>query len=576
MQNMEPDTEETDHMLEDLGTEEDLEDEGFEDANVDPTVGLLDITDPSSQPSTAIATSACSAGTPTSVQPPTSEATSSAPYLPAPTDLPAAVPTTVPTPAQPLQQLAKDLSSVTSFGTSAATTSSASAPPLPTTVSAAISTATDAPAGPSRPPAMSPAQYHQQVGTFFATGASVSTSSSASAPPLPTTVTTSVSTAPADAPCGPPAMCPAAPEREAVDERGIPGMDRVDGLAECLVGSRAENGQTLTNQQASTIIALWQNLLPYDQQRVAYAAQHQVRLTTGRYKQPKRKAEFTPGAESMTGCVLGSSGSPTQWPDCCRLVEAVFIKLCNNHKSPQKKDNYALTRWTLILRDYNKIRQLVLGNGTVMQSTTLQLFAVNQTTLVQWHNKRLKRQDCRILLQGVNLPATISVAPMPLPPPQVRPTAAPTRPGPQHEYNLPESTAGQAVLKRKSTAFPPLDAPPIVRPRLPAQRQLFPRQAPPPMVFIPTPSTSPLIFQAPQVFAPAPKAVAPAGPLPPPTPTRRPYSRTVEKNKCGQCHQPRTKESGYSQYYGHIYCPLNAGLPLDQWMEEMRRKRANQ
>ncbi|XP_051800343.1 mucin-7-like isoform X4 [Acanthochromis polyacanthus] len=162
MQNMEPDTEETDHMLEDLGTEEDLEDEGFEDANVDPTVGLLDITDPSSQPSTAIATSACSAGTPTSVQPPTSEATSSAPYLPAPTDLPAAVPTTVPTPAQPLQQLAKDLSSVTSFGTSAATTSSASAPPLPTTVSAAISTATDAPAGPSRPPAMSPAQYHQQ------------------------------------------------------------------------------------------------------------------------------------------------------------------------------------------------------------------------------------------------------------------------------------------------------------------------------------------------------------------------------------------------------------------------------
>jgi len=53
-------------------------------------------------------------------------------------------------------------------------------------------------------------------------------------------------------------------------------MDRVDSLAEYLVGQRTETGQTLTNQQASTITALWQNLLPYDQQGVAYAARHQV------------------------------------------------------------------------------------------------------------------------------------------------------------------------------------------------------------------------------------------------------------------------------------------------------------
>ncbi|KAJ8380453.1 hypothetical protein SKAU_G00012310 [Synaphobranchus kaupii] len=74
-----------------------------------------------------------------------------------------------------------------------------------------------------------------------------------------------------------PSMTPAAPEQQlAVDERSVPGMDRVDSLAEYLVGLRTETGQTLNNQQASTIIALWQNLLPYDQQRVAYAARHQT------------------------------------------------------------------------------------------------------------------------------------------------------------------------------------------------------------------------------------------------------------------------------------------------------------
>ncbi|KAJ8375622.1 hypothetical protein SKAU_G00062020 [Synaphobranchus kaupii] len=176
-----------------------------------------------------------------------------------------------------------------------------------------------------------------------------------------------------------PSMTPAAPEQQlAVDERSVPGMDRVDSLAEYLVGLRTETAQTLNNQQASTIIALWQNLLPYDQQRVAYAARHQVRLTTGRFRCSKKKPVFTPGVESMTRCVLGSTGSPAQWPNSCRLVESIFVKLCDIHKSHKKQGNYALTRWTLILRDYSKIRQLVLGNGTVMQSTTLQLFDVNQ------------------------------------------------------------------------------------------------------------------------------------------------------------------------------------------------------
>eukprot|EP00064_Thunnus_orientalis_P016204 superscaffoldBa00003160_g16267 len=106
--------------------------------------------------------------------------------------------------------------------------------------------------------------------------------SSASALPLPTTTTITISAAAATAPSGSPAITPATPEQQLdVDTRSVPGVDRVDSLAEYLVGLRTATGQTLNYQQASTTIALWQNLLPYDQWQVGYAEQHHVRLTTG-------------------------------------------------------------------------------------------------------------------------------------------------------------------------------------------------------------------------------------------------------------------------------------------------------
>ena len=109
-----------------------------------------------------------------------------------------------------------------------------------------------------------------------------------------------------------------------------------------------------------------------DQQKVVFAARHQDRLLTGRFRSPKKKAEFTPGVESVRRCSISSSASPAQWPDCCRLVE---VRLCNIHKSPSKKGKMDkhLTRWTLILQDYRRIRQLILANGAVMTSTSMQL-----------------------------------------------------------------------------------------------------------------------------------------------------------------------------------------------------------
>lgn len=228
----------------------------------------------------------------------------------------------------------------------------------------------------------------------------------------------------------------------------------------------------LCHFQVNDIVALWHNLLDYDKQRVVFAARHQDRLTTGRFRSPKKKAVFTPGVDSLKRCVLGSTASPAQWPDCSRLIEAIFIRLCRIHRSPRKKGKGSLTRWTLILHDYGTIRQLILNNGAIMQNTTLQLVEVNQTPLVQWHNNRVRRQDLSVLLQGINVPAPLPVAAEPLPPASVRLASPSQSRREEHTYNMPQSTVGRAKLKRRITTSQPEETAEGVRP---SRRLLLPR-----------------------------------------------------------------------------------------------------
>lgn len=373
---------------------------------------------------------------------------------------------------------------------------------------------------------------------------------------------------------------------QAVDEHNVPGMDHVDSLAEYLVGLRTQTSLVLSNQAVSTILGLWQALLDYDKRRVVFSARHQDRLMTGKFKSPKKRAEFTPGVESTKRCAITNSGSPAQWPNCCRLMESIFVRLCQLHRAPKKKDGVTLTRWTLILRDYNAIRQLILANGVLLQDTTLQLVHVNQTTLIQWHNKRVARQDVSLLQQGIDLPPRISVAAESLPPSNVRPAVAPQLPGVEHSYHLPQSTAGKAQRKRKATATATATAAaPTVRPRLSSQRQLFPHptfmsqvfSAPvnpiftsPFYTFPPTtnPTLSPLVFAVPPPVLLQTPFIPPAPHLAAPAPKVR--KRTGEPNCCRRCGQPKA-QTGHSHYKGHVYCPLTEPLAKEQWLEKMRK-----
>ncbi len=106
-----------------------------------------------------------------------------------------------------------------------------------------------------------------------------------------------------------------------------------------------------------------------------------------------------------------------------------------------------------------------------MQSTTLQLVEVNQTTLIQWHNKWVKRQDVTLLLQGISLPGTLPVASEDLPPANIHPAVLPQTHCTEHVYNLPPSTAALVKMKRQAEA-PVTAAPQAIRPKLLAQKQL--------------------------------------------------------------------------------------------------------
>ncbi|XP_023701118.2 uncharacterized protein [Paramormyrops kingsleyae] len=166
-----------------------------------------------------------------------------------------------------------------------------------------------------------------------------------------------------------------------------------------------------------------------------------------------------------------------------------------------------------------------------------------------------------------------SVAPVPLPPNQSRPTAPLPYSGPLHQYHWPASTAGQAMDKGRSVA-PYTDAPHAACSRISVPRQIIHQpavSAPHPVsLTTPTPVQSSIFM----VVTPQIPAAVPIAPVGPTAPAKRAYRRTVGSNRCSKCNEPRHKDNGHSQYYGYIYCPHNADMSLQQWKEDMRRKRA--
>ena len=137
----------------------------------------------------------------------------------------------------------------------------------------------------------------------------------------------------------------------------------------------------------------------------------------------------------------------------------------------------------------------------------------------------------------------------------------------EHQYQLPNSTAGQTQQRPTASSHP-------ITPKAIVERLVL-LMPPAPQIVTATGQTLPHFIP---VVLPAPvqgtnlqitklNTTAESGP-----PPKRPYRRTVEANTCKRCGQFRTADTGHSQYRGRVYCPAFDTLTKQQWLEEMRKK----
>ncbi|KAK3094890.1 hypothetical protein FSP39_007551 [Pinctada imbricata] len=388
--------------------------------------------------------------------------------------------------------------------------------------------------------------------------APATTSSSTALPPA--TVSSSESQPPATvtAPESTPPRSPLLFSQETLDSEpsdsevttgpdSIPGYDAVEHLAEYLVELR-HDCRALTMSQAAEICKRWNCLHDYDKRVTKFSPRHKANLTSGRFKVSKSPTK--PGVDSTKRCFLGGNTGPAQWPDCNRIVEAVVIMLCSVFPSPVREGGMVTMRWTLVTRAYKNIREKVIQCPGVMQKTTLQLVAINNTTLTQWFNRREKKLEKEVLSQGVTLEQPSLETSESLMEPVVMPKiqAIPAEVE-RHLYILPQNTAG---MGRKPRARMP-------RPILPATITR-PVSAPIPI---------PVQMATPFISPPAPKLSRTAewyrkrkekdtGK------TVRTYTRSDTPKTCGKCGQPRTAETGHKQYKGNWHCSTKDSISYEE------------
>ena len=81
---------------------------------------------------------------------------------------------------------------------------------------------------------------------------------------------------------------------------------------------------------------------------------------------------------------MGGDSGPAAAVDTSPVVEQLICKLVNHFVSPTKVNGKSLSRWRQILTSYHHIRELVTMHDNIMRQTSIQLYELNQTTLMKW------------------------------------------------------------------------------------------------------------------------------------------------------------------------------------------------
>ena len=95
-----------------------------------------------------------------------------------------------------------------------------------------------------------------------------------------------------------------------------------------------------------------------------------------------------------------------------------------------------------------------LNSHRLLENTNLTLFTINERTLVSWFKDTARRDEIKVLMQGLSLPAPRLCASESLPPAQQQPSTPPDPPPPpqQHQHEEPEDKIGLAQVRYKAPA----------------------------------------------------------------------------------------------------------------------------
>ncbi|XP_052472153.1 uncharacterized protein LOC128028874 [Carassius gibelio] len=363
-------------------------------------------------------------------------------------------------------------------------------------------------------------------------------------------------------------------QMESVGPDGQGGYDHVIRLADSLVDLRLQG--FVTQGKVDEIVVLWNNLSDHDRGTLIYPPRHRDRVLKGRFKVSHSKTNVIPGTESLKRCFLGEGG-PAQWPSTSRVVEAICLALCRIYPAGQTIAGVRINRWAAILRDYRMIRDIVLGSPGIMAQTKLKLFELNQLTISQWHNTRIKKQEREVLQQDIEPFTAPLVAPEQLPPVLPKLPEAIQHGHSSFEFKIPQDASGQAAPRSRgqlppggltpAPQVPPATSAPVSVPAAAAHTST--RATAAPAMLIPVVGADEQ--RVPRTTAWRRKKLVEAAAAAAAQGLAARKRKLPQQFLCQKCWQPKTKEFGHSQFRGVHFCAKVSGKTVAQWMEEVKK-----
>ncbi|XP_054643300.1 uncharacterized protein LOC129187709 isoform X2 [Dunckerocampus dactyliophorus] len=372
-------------------------------------------------------------------------------------------------------------------------------------------------------------------------------------------------------------------EEDVLGPDGHGGYQHVCRLAAALLQLRT--ALFVSPPQERTIVQLWGKMSDRDRAPIDFPPLYRPKLVKGRFK--KSRQHLLPGVDSVNRLVVGKGTDVAHCPSSSRLMEAIFIELCNLHSQGHNIAGFRINRWGLVMQDYNRIKSHVRMNRVITAAGPIQLLEVNHRTLTNWYNKRSKAELVDTVVASVPLPSAERTVGEQLLAVKEKMVAV-EQPRKPFDYQHPADNSGLAATRR-GPVVPELYA---VRQTASTSAAASASTAAPaaPCAASAAPSTS-AVTSTSSAASSAAEASAPASSARVSSSTawsrkkrelelERAYSlgqlflkktpRKMEHFRCKLCGFPKNKEHGHSRYRNEHFCSRSEGRSVDDWLNEKR------